>query len=264
MPTLTTIIPVHNGMPYLRECLESVNGTRCYDYKTSPARVVVFDNASTDGTAELLKPYAHYGSKEKLPIYESHNWAVQCARSNHYHILHADDEISPRFYEVMLRSMELHITSKTEFAMAWCEHENLAMDETKVIDHRIRDDYRIDLVSHGQYLRDRVLMRGNQLLSTTVFYSRDWKALPKFDASLEYAGDQLFLAEFAMKCQRLIRVNRCLVKYRIHSKQAGQTVEDKKRKDETHRVPRMIARLNGSPVLHALATLKQWKQRIRG
>ena len=45
----TVVIPVHNQLPYTRQCLDSLNASGVTD-----ARIVVVNNASTDGTAEFL------------------------------------------------------------------------------------------------------------------------------------------------------------------------------------------------------------------
>lgn len=49
---ISIIIPVKNGMPYIRETLESI---QCQTYQTF--EVLVWDNGSTDGTVELLKQW---------------------------------------------------------------------------------------------------------------------------------------------------------------------------------------------------------------
>lgn len=49
---ISIIIPVKNGMPYIRETLESI---RCQTYQNF--EVLVWDNGSTDGTVELLKQW---------------------------------------------------------------------------------------------------------------------------------------------------------------------------------------------------------------
>jgi glycosyltransferase involved in cell wall biosynthesis len=49
---ISIIIPVKNGMPYIRETLESI---QCQTYQNF--EVLVWDNGSTDGTVELLKQW---------------------------------------------------------------------------------------------------------------------------------------------------------------------------------------------------------------
>lgn len=46
---VTLVIPVYNQLHFTRQCLASLNATRCAD-----AMIVVVNNASTDGTAEFL------------------------------------------------------------------------------------------------------------------------------------------------------------------------------------------------------------------
>lgn len=51
-PSVTWLLPVKNGMPYLPETLESIAAQTCNDYE-----VLAWDNGSTDGTVEELKSW---------------------------------------------------------------------------------------------------------------------------------------------------------------------------------------------------------------
>ena len=50
--TVTIIIPTYNSLSLLRGCLDSL---RDLDYPRDSLQIVVVDNASTDGTAEILR-----------------------------------------------------------------------------------------------------------------------------------------------------------------------------------------------------------------
>ena len=50
MTTLTITLPVYNGMPYLKDAVESVLAQTFADF-----RFLIIDDGSTDGTAEYLR-----------------------------------------------------------------------------------------------------------------------------------------------------------------------------------------------------------------
>src|SRR5258708_7267367 len=102
--SITTTIPVRNGQEFLTQTLESLaRQTR------KPDRVVVLDNLSTDGTQQIVERF-----KGSLPLefvantgalldtFGNFNRCLDYAAETDYlHILHADDCVLPKFYEVM-------------------------------------------------------------------------------------------------------------------------------------------------------------------
>jgi GT2 family glycosyltransferase len=54
VPTVSVIIPVYNGECFLRECLDSALAQTL-----APFEVVVVNDGSTDGTADILREYNH-------------------------------------------------------------------------------------------------------------------------------------------------------------------------------------------------------------
>ncbi len=52
-PAATVLIPVYNGMPYLREALESVLSQSFGDYE-----LLIIDDGSKDGTADFVRTYS--------------------------------------------------------------------------------------------------------------------------------------------------------------------------------------------------------------
>lgn len=89
--TFTFVIPVHNGLPYIKECLESL---LAQDYKHF--NVIVLENASDDGTKE----YLYSLNNQKIQIIESNellpmekNWAriLQAPKNEFMIIMCADD-----------------------------------------------------------------------------------------------------------------------------------------------------------------------------
>jgi cellulose synthase/poly-beta-1,6-N-acetylglucosamine synthase-like glycosyltransferase len=56
--TVTVLLPVHNGKPWIREKLESILGL---DYPQDLIQVLVISDASDDGTDEIVESFAPRG-----------------------------------------------------------------------------------------------------------------------------------------------------------------------------------------------------------
>lgn len=88
------VIPVYNGEAYLRETLDS-----CLDQSVKQLEVIVVDDASTDGTAELIRWYAKKDSRVKsIHLTENggsaraRNIGNKAAQGDYIFVLDGDDK----------------------------------------------------------------------------------------------------------------------------------------------------------------------------
>lgn len=79
---VSVICNAYNHEPYIRECLESLVSQRT----RFPIEILVHDDASSDGTAKVIREFAERCPGLVLPIYESEN---QYSRGNLHRIQHA-------------------------------------------------------------------------------------------------------------------------------------------------------------------------------
>ncbi|MDA7633678.1 glycosyltransferase family 2 protein, partial [bacterium] len=106
MSELLTVIPVYNGVHYLRATLESLaRQTR------RPDRVVVIDDCSTDGTCALVESFEEIScelvrNEKNLGLFPNLNHALEYAEDTEFfHLLLADDCIRPSFLETLVESL---------------------------------------------------------------------------------------------------------------------------------------------------------------
>ena len=97
-PLVTIIVPVLNGEDYLRESLDSIlNQTH------RPLEVIVMDDGSTDGTAEIVASYGDRVQSVRQPatrgIYANANDGIERARGELVGVFHADDIYLPELVE---------------------------------------------------------------------------------------------------------------------------------------------------------------------
>jgi len=107
---ITVGVPVYNGERYLAVALESLLSQTAGDMV-----ILVGDNASTDGTADIARAYAARDSRVRhvrhaTNLGAARNYSVLCqmADTEYFRWLAADDSSGPRFHEVCLATLAAH------------------------------------------------------------------------------------------------------------------------------------------------------------
>ena len=107
-PKVSVCIPTYNSKAYLAEAIESVLAQEFQDYE-----LVISDNASTDGTAELCRlytdPRVRYHRFDEL-VTQGGNWnrCLSLARGEYVALLHADDVYHSAFLTERVRVLDEH------------------------------------------------------------------------------------------------------------------------------------------------------------
>ncbi len=101
VPAISIITPVWNGLPYIKECVESVLAQDFQDWE-----LIIGDNASEDGTSEYLRTLNDprikvFRHEKNLGAYKNFRFLYNTARAPIYTALCADDY----FYEGGLRKI---------------------------------------------------------------------------------------------------------------------------------------------------------------
>ena len=104
MPSITVAVITHNRQKLLKECLASVlNGTLV------PNEVRVYDNASTDGTVEMLKsefPQVKViENKENFGLSYCHNLALSDFTTDSMLLLDDDNIVAPDMLEKLMNKL---------------------------------------------------------------------------------------------------------------------------------------------------------------
>jgi len=109
-PTLSVVIPVRNGAELLPVQLRALAAQE-FDH---PWEVVVVDNGSTDGTAEVAAsfrsalPRLRIVSHERMGRANACNYGVSIARGHKILFVDADDEVGPGYVELLARALDQH------------------------------------------------------------------------------------------------------------------------------------------------------------
>lgn len=108
MPSVSIVVPVRNGMPYIERALSSV-----LEQDVDDVEIIVRENGSTDGTADWLNANAHRGFDVRVaphPCSAAENWteAVRSASGDFVKLLCADDAIAPGGLKRQLDALRAH------------------------------------------------------------------------------------------------------------------------------------------------------------
>ncbi|MEJ7643052.1 MAG: glycosyltransferase family 2 protein [Chryseolinea sp.] len=100
-PTISILTPVWNGLPYIKECVDSVLSQNYQDWE-----MIIADNASDDGTSEYLRSLTDprikvFRHEKNIGVYRNINFLFNKATSPIFMGLCADDY----FYEGSLEKI---------------------------------------------------------------------------------------------------------------------------------------------------------------
>ncbi len=107
LPVLSVITPAYNAEAYVASCIESVLGQTFADLE-----LVIVDDGSTDGTADLIASFAQRDSRVRgfrgpnRGISYARNVALRHSRGRYLALLDADDEWAPSFAATMVRILD--------------------------------------------------------------------------------------------------------------------------------------------------------------
>lgn len=102
---VTIVIPNYNGKHFMEPCLASLKEQTCQDYK-----VLVVDNASTDGSLEYMKE--HYPEIEVIALDKNYgfskavNVGIQHSTTPYVILLNNDTTVDPHYVEEMIKAIE--------------------------------------------------------------------------------------------------------------------------------------------------------------
>jgi glycosyltransferase involved in cell wall biosynthesis len=124
MPRVSIAIPVYNGASSIGPTLESAL-QQTYD----DLEIVVCDNASTDGTVDIVRSYDDprirlHRNPANLGFLRNGNLSLELSRGEYLKPLHADDRLLPRCVERMVELLDAHPSVGLVFAPRQVELED--------------------------------------------------------------------------------------------------------------------------------------------
>jgi glycosyltransferase involved in cell wall biosynthesis len=210
-PTITILLPVHNGLPFIKETINSVFSQTFKNWE-----LLISDNASTDGTREYLLEI----KDERIRIFThnkniglARNWdfLLQLVNTKYLCVIGADDIFLPNHLEKKIALLE----SCSELALV---HGNvITIDEESLPLNRAFVDFDQIETHHMSAVR---LLELNFVNITSVVFSTE--ALRAFDLRFEVRYqlmiDWAILLKFSILGGLMIFDYEPTVQYRVHNK----------------------------------------------
>jgi len=246
MPRVTVLMAVYNGMPYLREAIESVLSQRFSDFE-----FLVVDDASSDGSVECVKSYGD--PRIRLVRNEvnrgqaaSLNVGLRLAAGDYIARLDQDDvclsERLGRQVEFLDRRLSVGVVG------AWTYHIDSRGRKTGLFGKQRLGDY-------GAFL-GLLLLGMNPVYHSSAMYRREVAyQVGGYDVNAAPADDYHFWSRFAMHRFSAGVIEAPLVMIRSHATQQT-TVNSAAHLRSLHRAhDRMVARLSSEEDAQQLAPL---------
>lgn len=105
MTKVSLIIPVYNEAPFLKRCLDSV-----VNQTDKSAQVIIVDDGSTDGSAEICDKYKKCGfevyHKKNGGVSSARNFGMKKAKGEYITFLDSDDVLLPNAIQIMTKEAE--------------------------------------------------------------------------------------------------------------------------------------------------------------
>jgi len=208
-PLVSVVIPSFNHARYIRECLDSV---LAQGYR--PLELVVVDDGSTDGTAEIIRGY---GSSVRL-LEQSNG---RQARGRNIGLAHARGELV-----AFLDSDDRYLPDRISAAVAVFRDR----PDTDVVwsDYRVLDatGRALEEVRYAPRSPDfaRDLLWGNPICNASVTVRLSTLlAIGGFDERVPRACDGLAWYRIAAAGGRFVHLARPLIEYRLHGGNDGRS-----------------------------------------
>lgn len=219
-PEISVIMSVYNGADYLAEAMESICRQTFADWE-----LIVINDCSTDGTADILRKYAEadsrirvYTNEVNLKLPSSLNKALSLARGKYTARMDADDICLPDRLEKQYAFME----ANPQVMLSSCRFFTL---------------YGGDVQSGGcggkcdaQSLKALLLLT-NPLLHPGVIARSEAIRKLGYDVSLTCTEDLELWTRFSREQLKMEILDEYLMLYRIHDKQITSTTLDRQHKE---------------------------------
>ena len=243
-PTVSVVMPVHNGARYIRQAIESVLG-QTYD----DLELIAIDDASTDETVEIIKAYASpkvrlIQNERNIGHAASANRAIKQSRGVYIARLDADDVSLPRRIERQVDFLEKH------------PRVGLIGTAAQTIDEegRVTQDPQTNMGRSGLDLNWRILWHNCMSPHSSAMIRKSaLQHVGGYDERFWYAPDYDLWSRLSLEVD-LARLPEPLVQWRTHSDGMTSAYSQEKQLAEVRKTIRSgFSQLLGKPVSEEMA-----------
>jgi glycosyltransferase involved in cell wall biosynthesis/exopolysaccharide biosynthesis predicted pyruvyltransferase EpsI len=203
MPKISVIMPIYNGVRFLRDAMDSILNQTYSDFEV----LVVNEYGSDDGSAEIIMEYASVDkrvrliqNKKKLGVSASLNVGIRAAQGEYIARMDGDDISLPERFEKQVKYLDLHPAC----GMVGCKVEQFG-ENIFVWELETNSDLlHTNTLFFSPCVHPTVMIRASILHKHDIFYN------PEFFASEDY--------DFFVRLNRftgISNIDEVLFRYRI-------------------------------------------------
>lgn len=215
---ISIVIPNYNHEPFLRSRLESV-----FSQTYPNIEVILLDDASTDGSVNILKTYANHPKVSHFIVNETNSgspfrqWekGIELAKGDYVWIAESDDFCEVNFLEKLISFID------TKTVVAFCG-SNVVNQESLFIkkntwaqqhdDSLMKTHFNIE----GQKLLKKHFRYRNMIPNTSAaIFKKEYYRKKMLKTNFSFCGDWYFWCQMC-KCGNFVYVNEFLNHYRRH------------------------------------------------
>lgn len=214
MNDLSIIIPVYNSEKYLVDCLNSI-----IEQDETIYEVIIIDDGSSDSSYEIVKKYEHIYDKIKIQkkenggVSSARNLGIELAEGEFMAFVDSDDMLYPNSLSKRIaeaRNCDFLISSYIEINNEEGECiQNIQPDNDYTIwekQEMMKELYRGKIIGYQGYV-------WNKIFRTDIIKKNNIK----FDESLFYNEDRLFVLQYLVYCNTIHYSNTIVYQYRLDS-----------------------------------------------
>lgn len=218
------IIPVYNVKPYIEEALDSLIGQTYTNLE-----IILIDDGSNDGSGEICDQYAE--RDQRVRIYHQENKGLSIARNEGLDVasgemiafLDPDDA----FQLDMIRTM-VDVMKKTAADIAICGFERIRTSGL-LITKKHKQKSTVNVLSRNEALRKVQDDSINTAVWNKLYKREIWEDL-RFPEGHVHEGTYVIFDIFD-KAEKIVVLNRKLIKHRIRPDSICQTISVKNKQD---------------------------------
>ncbi len=203
MPLISVIVPTYNYAHFIGDCLESIFSQTYKDFE-----VIVVDDGSTDGTAEILQEYKEkirYIYQENRGLPSARNTGIQSSHGKFLAFLDSDDLWLPYKLEEQIRILGDDADMGIIFSDASAFNERGVIRESILKEEKICTGFCFERLFMGNYLVMPTVMIRKNCLEKSGIFDESLTAVEDYDLWLRIS---LFY--------KIGFVDKVLAMYRVH------------------------------------------------
>lgn len=208
---ISVIVPVYNVEPYIEEAIQSITN-QTLNFKKN-IQLVLINDGSTDDSEKICLKYVNkypknviYKYKENGGVSSARNMALDLAQGKYITFLDPDDKLDLNTLKLSYKFVEKHedeidlVSFRVQFFEAQDNFHSL--------------DFKFDKGSRIADLSDKKELFTIQSLACTNLIKREAIGDLRFDTTLKYGEDSIFINKIILKKEKVGLLTDCFYYYR--------------------------------------------------